>query len=733
VYEPKPLDASRVELDAELRSLLERLAEHHHDVWARDRMREGWTFGRTRDEAGKKDPGLVPYRELPESEKERERRTALEVLQAIAALGLTVARSEPAADTSGSEATGRRGAVDSVPLAESLPDVRRRAEELLGMGEPLLAYEAIEAALGSWPRDLRLRQLRGLALARSGATERANEAMRELRDGGHDDGETLGILARTHKDLAARAASKAERTAHLQQAYLAYRQGYDAALRLGNVEDAYFTGINAATLSLVTGEAKRASELARQVRALCLQELERCPQPSPYWLHATVAEAALLLGDRAEAEEHYGLAAERAGARYADLSTTRRQARWVLAQRAEDPGWVEDILRVPPLLMFTGHMIDRPERETPRFPPELEEPAAGSIRQRIRRLRPAAGYASAACGADTLFLESMLAEGREVHVVLPFPPAEFLPASVDFVPGSDWVGRFDRALATAASVTTASDHHASGSTSTFVYASLILSGMAALHARRLETELVGLALWDGQRGDGPGGTAALVQHWRSRGLAVERIDPAAVATHEEVGAAPRATVEAPAPGAADALDEGPNPVMTMLFADAVGYSKLREDQIPLFVERFLGPIAELIERSPRPPILKETAGDGLYLVFERVRDAGLFALALRDWVSGVDWEACGLPPSMSLRVALHCGPVQKLVDPITGQPKYTGPHTSRAARIEPITPPGQVYASQAFAAVAAATGVEDLGFEYVGRTALAKSYGSLPLYHVRRA
>jgi class 3 adenylate cyclase len=116
----------------------------------------------------------------------------------------------------------------------------------------------------------------------------------------------------------------------------------------------------------------------------------------------------------------------------------------------------------------------------------------------------------------------------------------------------------------------------------------------------------------------------------------------------------------------------------------------------------------------------------------RVRDAGLFALALQDLVSAVDWGARGLPPTLGLRVALHCGPVHRLVDPITGQPKYTGPHTSRTARIEPITPPGLVYASQAFAAVAAATGVEDLAFEYVGRTALAKEYGSLALYHVRR-
>jgi class 3 adenylate cyclase len=77
---------------------------------------------------------------------------------------------------------------------------------------------------------------------------------------------------------------------------------------------------------------------------------------------------------------------------------------------------------------------------------------------------------------------------------------------------------------------------------------------------------------------------------------------------------------------------------------------------------------------------------------------------------------------------VHCGR-----EPITGGPLYTGPHTSRTARIEPITPPGQVYASSAFAAVAAASGVQGLEMRYVGRIPLAKGYGTLGLYNVRAA
>jgi class 3 adenylate cyclase len=69
---------------------------------------------------------------------------------------------------------------------------------------------------------------------------------------------------------------------------------------------------------------------------------------------------------------------------------------------------------------------------------------------------------------------------------------------------------------------------------------------------------------------------------------------------------------------------------------------------------------------------------------------------------------------------------------VTGQLNYFGAHVSRAARIEPITPPGQVYASGAFAALARADDVRDFRCDYVGRTPLAKAYGALPMYVVRR-
>jgi class 3 adenylate cyclase len=127
----------------------------------------------------------------------------------------------------------------------------------------------------------------------------------------------------------------------------------------------------------------------------------------------------------------------------------------------------------------------------------------------------------------------------------------------------------------------------------------------------------------------------------------------------------------------------------------------------------------------------ETSGDGLYMVFGEVGDASRYALELSELVRGFDRQACGLPPAFDMRIALHCGPVHCARDPITGGPLYTGPHTSRAARIEPITPPGQVYVSSAFAAVAAASRATGVAMNYVGRIPLAKGYGTLGLYCLR--
>ena len=86
-YNPKPIDLSDVALDSSLESLVEALAENVHDTGAKGRMDDGWTYGPVRDDAKKHHPCLVPYNELPESEKEYDRNTAISTLKFIVKKG----------------------------------------------------------------------------------------------------------------------------------------------------------------------------------------------------------------------------------------------------------------------------------------------------------------------------------------------------------------------------------------------------------------------------------------------------------------------------------------------------------------------------------------------------------------------------------------------------------------------------------------------------------------------
>ena len=612
--------------------------------------------------------------------------------------------------------------------AETLEASVALAERSLGRGEPLLAYNAAQAGLKQWPQHPRLRQLQALALARSGDVERANRILGELAGEGMGDAETLGMLARTHKDLALRSDDASRRTFHLGAGFHLYERAFESARKDAALAGAYYAGINAATMAVLMGDLARGRGIAREVRAIC-ERIDPGTQDeaASYWRQATLAEAALILGEAESAAAHYARAAELAKDRFGDLGTTRKQARLLAAHLPGDGGAIE-VLRIPPVLVFTGHMIDEPGREAPRFPPGLEAATRDALRERLARLSPMAAYGSAACGADILCLEVARELGAETHVVLPFPPAEFCRASVDFALG-DWGERFERALAAAHSVTIASDHRARGSAATFEYANLILTGMGRLRARMLDTALTAIAVWNPEAAGARGGAASLVSLWRQHGLAVDHVHlPGLEPARPE-----------PSPQAASPEADGRPPeavrheLKALLFADAVGYSQLSEDQIPLYITGFLGAVAELNRRTAHRFEHVETAGDGLYMVFREASDAGHYALELSALANGFDWTTCGLPSTFNLRIALHCGPVHCGLDPITNSPIYTGPHTSRAARIEPITPPGQVYASSAFAAVAAASGVDDLAMNYVGRLPLAKSYGSLGLYHVHRA
>jgi len=91
-YTPSAVDTSHVVLSEELMGLTEELARNVHEVWSAGRIADGWRWGPERDDVLKENPCLVPYDELPEREKVYDRKTSLETLKLIVALGYTIER-----------------------------------------------------------------------------------------------------------------------------------------------------------------------------------------------------------------------------------------------------------------------------------------------------------------------------------------------------------------------------------------------------------------------------------------------------------------------------------------------------------------------------------------------------------------------------------------------------------------------------------------------------------------
>lgn len=90
MYKPEPVNVNDIELSEELLSLTEKIAENVHDIWAVGRISEGWTYGPEKDSVKKETPLLVSYEELPESEKEYDRNTALNTLKYLIKMGYRI-------------------------------------------------------------------------------------------------------------------------------------------------------------------------------------------------------------------------------------------------------------------------------------------------------------------------------------------------------------------------------------------------------------------------------------------------------------------------------------------------------------------------------------------------------------------------------------------------------------------------------------------------------------------
>lgn len=603
------------------------------------------------------------------------------------------------------------------------------AKRAIDMGETPLCLEILAEAEKAHPSNPSFLYLRALAFAQSYDFSSVRELLRHFID---TEAFTklapamrvdfLSLMGRTFKDEWFETAkdSPAAQTL-LKTAFEWYHRAY---MESGGDT---FPGINAATLATFNGLTEEAKALSERILARCEDILR---ESRHYWALATRAEALLNLEKKEEAIAAYRETVAIQGVPLRELAATRRQARLLCGILFQDAALLDSVFSLPNVVVFSGHMVDRLDRSIPRFPAVLENEIRSAIVRELESLKAGIIFCSAAAGSDILCLEAADKLGAETHILLSSPRADFRRESVE-VCGDQWGGRFDSAIDRATSVRVVNRHHLESNSMAYEYAAQILLGIGELRAKRTGLDVTPLVVWNCEADDGPGGTASFIHHCEGLGLVPCIINTRELAAYPRLGDGGR-TKRSPQSRAIAATRIGrmDQDIKAMLFADVVKFSSLQESQLPSFVKQFMGSVSRLIANSDEPPILNNTWGDAVYMVFNSVESCAHFAVSLRDEVRQTDWTKLGLPAALNIRTALHAGPVFNCVDPVTRMVSYTGSHVTYTARMEPITVPGQVFISEAFAALLSVSQSPDFACSYQGQMEMAKGAGKVPIYRL---
>lgn len=628
-------------------------------------------------------------------------------------------------------------------LSHEVRDYEKLVREAVSSGQLLSAIEMARDGLARFGESRALKQMLALSLAQTGALDAARTALDDVLKDSANDVETLCLIGRVYKELWRHAGTREDGLAALRQSAKCYADAFER-------DESYYPGINLAFTLAALGEKEKATECAAKVATLCRRIVAKAegsaftrvreafggstPKPDAIeygWALATLAEALLLQGNRDDATTYYSRAGSLFHGRWRDLTSMRRQAHEILGLSQQPTGWLDRCFSFPHVVAFCGHMIDAPGRAEPRFPAGREPAVREAIRAYLDRISAGFGYSSAASGSDLLFCECLLDRGARVNLVLPCAVDDFKRQSVTPA-GPAWEKRFHHVLANADNVMVVNppefrfSHEMPETAVGFSFANRIVAGMAALQARSLDLQLDALAVWDGRPGDGGGGTATVVAEWRRRGL-----EPHIISPGTEAGSSGVSTTE-PKPAATETAGANApraleHEIKAIVFGEVVNYARLAEHELPRFVAVFKDRVAEIIAARPRPPIAVDAAGATFSLVFDEWSDAAELALEARDLSRRVDWASHGLPAALGVRFFVHAGPVYVFKDPMLGRAACMGTHVTRAARIAPVVPAGQVYASQEFAALAGADNTSRISFEYLGPLPTSQLFYHAPL------
>jgi class 3 adenylate cyclase/tetratricopeptide (TPR) repeat protein len=583
------------------------------------------------------------------------------------------------------------------------------AEKLLKAGKNFESYNILKNGNVEEQDSLRMRQLYGLSLARLGATLRAQAFVGALYDKGHRDGETSGLLGRIYKDMW-------KKTDDVSCAVRSRDIYYDSFKR----DNESYTGINAATMSLVVGQNDLALRIAREI-------VDREKGEDDYWSLATRAEGYLLLDDFDNAFRHYQEALRFAGGDFGSVSSTYRQLCLINKYR-EVPQRILDLFKPPAIVIFSGHMLDRPDRPFPRFTENIAQRIQEEIGKELEAIDGKIGYSSAACGTDIQFIEVMKRRGGETNIILPFGVKDFIETSVGYA-GERWVKRFNAAMRSSY-LTLITEENYLGCDELFSFANNIIVGMASLRSYSLDTKPILLAVIDsGEKDVKDGGTISLTRSWDDS----QRLRIIDIAGFKDARRSVRRdAVSAPEPEKAEIPYGIVRSIKCIMFADIAGFSKIPEEYTPYFMHDLLDTIGKRYKDLTVKPEIANTWGDAIFIVYNDAKDMIEFALLLRDTVTKIDWTEKKLPKDLSIRISLHAGPIFLAVDSITNKMNAYGAHINRTARIEPITVPGCIYASMQFAAKLIYETGHSYQYEYVGILELPKNFGKQEIFRISK-
>jgi len=581
----------------------------------------------------------------------------------------------------------------------AIGDATARTQAAIDSGNLLLAYDTAISALNEGDTTAELCHLMVLALARMGNGEQALELFHQYGLDSSPDAHHRSIAARILKDSALATSDKAERKSALLKAYHAYRHIFDSS------GDAY-PGINAASMAFLAGLPREA-----QAIATAILKIPAIRNPDNYYDLATKAEALLIAGQPEEAGATLSDAGTMKDANAGARASSVRQLELVGLEAGLDKDIIDKLLAPisPPMVIhYCGHMFLEDA--------ETEANLRSAIDDFLDQNDVGYAYGALASGADILIAEAVLARRGELNVVLPFIQDDFIAQSI--IPaGNGWLARFEECMKKANSINYATEMHYVGDPDQFSYASKVVMGMAKLRAQYLGKSAQQLAIWDGVTSSGSAGTGADVATWKSFGGDSHIIDAGPVDRNLARSQKPNENLYK-------------RTVAAIIFTDFPGFSKLAEAALPAFWNGVMRTMAMVLENYPGQILAQNSWGDALLAVTPDAPCAASLALELQSALLDFDYSLLGLAESGGMRIGVHYGPAYETRDPITGKPTLYGTEVSRAARIEPVTPPGAVFVTEPFAAILALEAPGEYTCRYAGKIEFAKGYGTYPIYQL---